>query len=86
MKVALRVEGEYGRGIITVERVNHGWERLADMVEEYLTKLKADPGLAWEHDKWDLFHDELAARALKPWDDFGLIEAPSGRLWGVESL
>jgi len=84
MKLALRIEGEHGREVIEAEGTSQGWDMLALMVDEYLAALKKDESLAHEHDKWDMFREELVARSLKPWEDFGLIEAPSNRLWGVE--
>jgi len=84
MKLALRIEGEYAREVVEAEGSSQGWDMLALMVDEYLAVLKKDESLAHEHDKWDMFREELVARSLKPWEDFGLIEAPSKRLWGVE--
>lgn len=84
MKIALRIEGDYARKVIEVERVNTGWDMLTLMVDEYLAVLVEVEHLSWQHDKWDMFRDELAARALKPWADYDVIEAPSGHLWGVE--
>lgn len=84
MRLALRIEGEYAREVIEADGTGQGWDMLALMVDEYLAVLKEEESLAHEHDKWDMFKDELVARSLKPWEDFGLIEAPSERLWGVE--
>lgn len=83
-KLALRIEGDFGREIVEAQRTNIGWDMLTLMVDEYLAVLKEDESLSLQHDKWDIFREELAARALKPWDDYDVLEAPSGHLWGVE--
>lgn len=83
MKLSLWVEGEYGR-IVTVQEPNEAWGILADLVGEFLGRLDEESGLDYEHSRWDMFHDDLRARSLKPWADFSLVESPSKRLWGVE--
>lgn len=83
-KLALRIEGDFGRDVIEAESTSAGWDMLTLMVDEYLAVLKKDESLSLQHDKWDMFREELAARALKPWDDYDVLEAPNGHLWGVE--
>lgn len=83
-KLALRIEGDYGREKIEAESTSAGWDMLALMVEEYLVLLKQDESMALQHDEWDMFREELVARALKPWEDYDVLEAPNGHLWGVE--
>lgn len=83
-RVALRIEGDYNRETVMVEHVNRGWDMLALMVEEYLVVLKKHDDLSLQHDKWDMFREELAARAHKPWEDYDTLVAPNGHLWGVE--
>lgn len=86
MKVYLTIEGRHGaERFVSDDPSAEAWAALARKVEEYLSILKGNEAMGLQHEAWDMFHDELVARSLKPWTDNTKIESPSGRLWGWTS-